>query len=145
MKTFGIGLIILLIGIALLVGHSGLEYYWIHNPPDTLEETENMLNQMKIATSLGLGGNIVALIGVVIFIAEFMKHEHARLRYVDTRRYDTQIRDLKEMIDEISKVLPKETQARIEKIKTQCPQCGKKVPKGFKSCPYCGFDMGTHA
>lgn len=97
-----------------------------------------------IATIFGF---VFALFGVAVttyfFLKEAEKISKETEGYVDTRRYDKQIRDLRRIIDEISKVLPKETLARIEDIQTQCPECGEKVPKGFKVCPHCGFRLSS--
>ena len=76
MKALGIGLIILLIGIILVTYTAYVNYDWTNNPPETLEEAKDMQDQMETATTAGLVGNIIALIGVAIFIYEFMQHEH---------------------------------------------------------------------
>lgn len=90
-------------------------------------------------------GFIFALFGlaatVYLILREMEKISKETKGYVDLKRYDNQIGVLRTIIDEISKTLPKKTLARIEDIKAKCPKCGKKVPKGFKSCPNCGYGM----
>ena len=109
MKALGIGMIIVTIGMALIVGNFGLDFYWTHHPPETFAEAQDMEDQMKVATSLGLAGGIIVLVGVVIFIIEFMIHGHKVPRARPTR-----------VCPGCGRAVPPDTKF--------CPHCGKEFP-----------------
>jgi len=104
-----IGLILVFFGMALVVGQSALDFKWTHHPPETFGEVEDMEDQMKIATSLGLAGNIIVLIGVAIFVVVFMI--------------------------EILPPAPTMARARVTRV---CPSCGRVVDPDAKFCRHCG-------
>lgn len=71
MKAWGIGLIVLLIGLILMTYATySFEYRSV-----VLDE-EVTQDEMETAITIGLVAPIISLIGVAIFIYEFMKHEH---------------------------------------------------------------------
>ena len=71
MKAWGIGLIILLIGLILTTYATyGFDYRMVHEPMEVTQD------ELETATTIGLVAPIISLIGVAIFIYEFMKHEH---------------------------------------------------------------------
>jgi len=127
-KIFLVDFILYLFGVVLLV-------------PFALSGYIQLIDiAIVVGAVLGLFGLAVT---VYFILQETEKISRETESYVDTKRYDTQISDLRRMIDEISKTLPKETATKIEDIKTKkiCPQCKKKVPKGFKMCPNCGAPL----
>lgn len=69
MKAWGIGLMVLLIGIILSTYYAYEMYTDVNDTPLTEDER-------KTATTIFLSGQVIALIGVAVFIYEFMKHEH---------------------------------------------------------------------
>lgn len=97
----------------------------------------NLLATILFSLIVGL---LATAVTVYFILAEAEKIAEETRTPVDMRGYDTQIRHLREIVDEMSKTLPKETLDKIEDIKTKCPQCGRKVHKGYKLCPHCGLD-----
>jgi len=71
MKAWGIGLIVLLIGLILMTYATySFEYRMVHEPEELTQD------EAETATTIGLVAPIISLIGVAIFIYEFMRHEH---------------------------------------------------------------------
>lgn len=85
-------------------------------------------------------GLLATAVTVYFILVEAEKIAEETRTPVDMRSYDNRIRQLRRIVDEMSRALPREVLDRIEDIKTKCPQCGKRVHKGFKICPHCGFD-----
>ena len=110
MKALGVGMMIVAVGMALVAGGAGLTFYWTHNPPETFREVQDREDQMKIATSLGLAGDITVLVGVVIFAVEFFVHEH-------------EVR---------APTVARAPSARF------CTKCGQAVAPDAKFCRHCG-------
>ena len=108
MRALGIGMIIVAIGIALLICQAGLDFRWTHHPPETFREVGDREDQMKIATSLGLAGNTIVLMGVIIFIRELfiLNNEMRGLTVAHPTRF--------------------------------CSNCGRVVAHDSKFCPRCG-------
>ena len=88
MKAYGIGLIILLIAFAMGVYAAYISYKWTSNPPDytKTEEVKAMNNEFKLATLIGLIANMLALLGILVFLVEFIRHEHPHEHEVSAPR-----------------------------------------------------------
>ncbi len=97
----------------------------------------NLLGEILFSLVVGLPATVT----IVYFILQEAERitQEAKPR-VNMKNYDSQIKHLRQIIDAISKTLPREALDRIEEIKRKCPQCGRKMPKGYKLCPNCGFD-----
>ncbi len=79
----------------------------------------------------------------VYFILESAEKMDQETSSPDLSHLESQIRDVRDVVNEIVKNLPKETQERIEDLKKRCLKCGKTIPSGFKACPNCGLEMST--
>jgi disulfide bond formation protein DsbB len=75
MKAYGIGLIILLIAFAISIYPAYISYNILANPP-TSQTMQARYDELETASLLGLVINVMAIIGILIFLVEFMKHEH---------------------------------------------------------------------
>jgi multisubunit Na+/H+ antiporter MnhB subunit len=78
MRAIGIGLIILLIAFAVSMYPSYVNYRFVTNPPNyqNSEEVKARTEELKLATLIGFITGILAIIGIMIFLIEFRKHEH---------------------------------------------------------------------
>jgi len=78
MKAYGIGLILLLVAFALGVYSAYVNYKWTSKllSPKTPEETKAMADELTLVSLIGLVANILALVGILVFLVEFWKHEH---------------------------------------------------------------------
>jgi len=80
MKVIGIGLIILLIAFVLSMYSAYINYKWIPKVISggalTPEERQVWNNDMTTIALAGLIANILAIVGVLIFLIEFIKHAH---------------------------------------------------------------------
>jgi hypothetical protein len=78
MKPYGIGLIILLISFAIGAYTTFVSYDYLANPPNyqNPDEVTARINELKTATLLGLISQFMGMVGILIFLVEFMKHEH---------------------------------------------------------------------
>jgi hypothetical protein len=77
-KPYGIGLIILLISFAMGAYATYVSYNFLVNPPNYQDAAEltARTNELKTATLIGLISSVIAIVGVLVFLVEFMKHEH---------------------------------------------------------------------
>ncbi|MGD0496484.1 MAG: hypothetical protein ABSB28_10700 [Candidatus Bathyarchaeia archaeon] len=75
MKPYGIGLIIILISFVMGTYSAYVSYNYFANPPTALDVAAR-LDELKTASLVGLISSIIAIIGILIFLFEFMKHEH---------------------------------------------------------------------
>jgi hypothetical protein len=75
MKPYGIGLVIILIAFVMGTYTAYVSYNFLANPP-TASETAARLDELKTATVLGIISQVIAILGILVFIVEFMKHEH---------------------------------------------------------------------
>ena len=78
MKPYGIGLIVLLISFAIGAYTTYVSYNYLMNPPNyqNPDEVTARTNELKTATLLGLISTFMGMAGILIFLVEFMKHEH---------------------------------------------------------------------
>ena len=76
MKPYGIGLVIILIAFVIGTYTAYVSYNFLVNPPTTASETAARLDELKTATVLGIISQVIAILGILVFIVEFMKHEH---------------------------------------------------------------------
>lgn len=78
MKPYGIGLIILLVAFAISIYPTYVSYNMLANPPNyqNPNEVTARYDELKSATLIGLSINVIAIAGILIFLVEFMKHEH---------------------------------------------------------------------
>jgi hypothetical protein len=78
MKPYGIGLIILLISFAIGAYTTFVSYNYLANPPNyqNPDEVTARIDELKTATLLGLISQFMGMVGILIFLVEFMKHEH---------------------------------------------------------------------
>jgi hypothetical protein len=76
MKPYGIGLVIILIAFVIGTYTAYVSYNYLANPPTTASEMAARLDELKTATLLGLISQVIAILGILVFIVEFMKHEH---------------------------------------------------------------------
>jgi beta-lactamase regulating signal transducer with metallopeptidase domain len=80
MKAYGIGLIILLVAYAIGMYSTYLNYKWtprvLSPTPMTVEEKQAWANDVTATALIGLITNILAIVGILIFLFEFMKHAH---------------------------------------------------------------------
>ena len=86
MKAYGIGLIILLVAFAIATYSTYVSYKWVLNPPLTDAERQAWANDLRSLTLIGLITNILAILGILIFLIEFMKHEHPHEHEVSAPR-----------------------------------------------------------
>jgi glucan phosphoethanolaminetransferase (alkaline phosphatase superfamily) len=77
MKAYGIGLIILLAAFAISLYPAYINYNWIMNQPTTQAEYTARYEELKTATLIGFVTAFVAILGVLVFLVEFIKHEHS--------------------------------------------------------------------
>ena len=75
MRPYGIGLIIILISFVMGTYSTYVSYNYLTNPP-TASDAAARYDELKTATLIGLISSIIAIIGILIFLVEFMKHEH---------------------------------------------------------------------
>jgi len=76
MKPYGIGLIIILISFVMGTYSTYVSYNYLANPPQTAIDVVARYDELKTASLVGLISSIIAIIGILIFLFEFMKHEH---------------------------------------------------------------------
>jgi uncharacterized membrane protein len=76
MKPYGIGLIILLISFVMGTYAAYVSYNYLANPPQTANEATARLDELKTASLVGVISSIIGIIGVLVFLVEFMRHEH---------------------------------------------------------------------
>jgi len=75
MKRYGIGLIILLISFVLGAYATYISYNYIANPPSASDETARF-NELKTSVLVAVISSFIGIIGTLIFLVEFMKHDH---------------------------------------------------------------------
>jgi hypothetical protein len=75
MKPYGIGLIIILIAFAIGIYPAYVSYNDLANPPST-SDYQARLDEAKTASLIGLICSVIAVAGVLVFVIEFMRHEH---------------------------------------------------------------------
>jgi uncharacterized membrane-anchored protein len=76
MKAYGIGLVILLIAFVVSTYTVYVSYKWISNPPKNTQEVKAMTDELTSTTLMALVTNIVAIVGILVFLVEFRTHEH---------------------------------------------------------------------
>jgi beta-lactamase regulating signal transducer with metallopeptidase domain len=76
MKPYGIGLIILLISFVVATYTVYVSYNYLANPPQSAGEATARIDELKTATLLGLIAQIIGIVGILVFLVEFVKHEH---------------------------------------------------------------------
>jgi len=78
MKPYGFGLIILLISFAIGTYTTFVSYNFLVNPPNyqNPDQVTARTDELKTATLLGLISQFIGIAGILIFLVEFMKHEH---------------------------------------------------------------------
>mgnify|MGYP001138957304 CR=1 FL=1 len=78
MRARGIGLIILLVAFVTNLYPVIINYKWtlMLLTPKTPEEMQTMANELNLATLIGLVTSILAIVGIIILLIEFIKHEH---------------------------------------------------------------------
>ena len=75
MKPYGIGLIIILISFVMGTYATYVSYNYLANPP-TSSDVAARYDELKTASLVGLISSVIGIIGILIFLVEFMKHEH---------------------------------------------------------------------
>lgn len=75
MKPYGIGLIIILISFAMGTYTTYVSYNYLANPPK-VNDAAARFDELKTASLIGLISSFIGIIGILIFLVEFMKHEH---------------------------------------------------------------------
>ena len=75
MKPYGIGLIVLLISFVMGTYAAYVSYNYIANPP-TADEATARWDELKTAALVGVISSVLSIVGILIFLVEFMKHEH---------------------------------------------------------------------
>jgi hypothetical protein len=75
MKPYGIGLIIILISFVMGTYSAYVSYNYLANPPTAIDAAARY-DELKTASLVGLIASIIGIIGILIFLVEFMKHEH---------------------------------------------------------------------
>jgi hypothetical protein len=78
MKAIGIGLVILLIAFATGLYNAYLNYKWAPKilVPMSDADKQAWANDVLTTANTGLIASMLALIGILIFLVEFMKHQH---------------------------------------------------------------------
>lgn len=75
MKPYGIGLIILLISFVIGTYATYVSYNYLWNPPGASDATARY-DELKTSGLVALISSFMAIVGILIFLVEFMKHEH---------------------------------------------------------------------
>ena len=75
MKPYGIGLIILLISFVIGTYATYVSYNYLWNPPSASDATARY-DELKTSGLVALVSSFMAIVGILIFLVEFMKHEH---------------------------------------------------------------------
>jgi uncharacterized membrane-anchored protein len=75
MKPYGIGLIIVLISFVLGTYASYVSYNYLANPPTSFDAAARY-DELKTASLIAVISSIMGIVGILIFLFEFMKHEH---------------------------------------------------------------------
>ena len=75
MKPYGIGLIIVLVSFVMGAYATYVSYNYLTNPP-SVGDTAARFDELKTATLVGLISSFIGTIGILVFLVEFMKHEH---------------------------------------------------------------------
>ncbi len=75
MKPYGIGLIILLISFVMGTYATYVSYNYLWNPPSASDATARF-DELKTSALVALISSFMGIIGILIFLVEFMKHEH---------------------------------------------------------------------
>jgi uncharacterized membrane-anchored protein len=76
MKPYGIGLIILLAAYLISLYPTYINYNYIMNPPTNQAEYTERYEELKTATLVGFITVFIAILGTLVFLVEFMRHEH---------------------------------------------------------------------
>lgn len=69
MKSYGIGLIILLISFVMSTYTAVVSYNYLVNSSGSLDD-------VKTATLIGVIASFIGIIGLLVFLVEFVKHVH---------------------------------------------------------------------
>lgn len=77
MKTYGIGLIILIVSFALSAYPAYMNYNYFANPPQTQDEYTARMEEIKSAALVALITTFLAIIGILVFFIEFKTHVHS--------------------------------------------------------------------
>lgn len=77
MKAYGIGLIILLAAFVISLYPTYINYNYIMNPPQTQDEAKARYEELKTAALIGFVTAFVAILGILVFLVEFVKHGHS--------------------------------------------------------------------
>jgi uncharacterized membrane-anchored protein len=75
MKPYGIGIIILLISFVMGTYATYISYNYLANPPSASDEAARF-DELKTSGLVALISSVIGIIGILIFLVEFMKHEH---------------------------------------------------------------------
>jgi hypothetical protein len=75
MKPYGIGLILVLVSFVMGTYSAYVSYNYLAYPP-TISDATARYDELKTASLVGLISSIIAIIGILTFVIEFMKHEH---------------------------------------------------------------------
>ena len=86
MKAYGIGLIILLAAFVISLYPTYINYNWIMNQPKTQDEYNARYEELKTATVIGFVTAFVAILGILVFLVEFIKHEHSHAHELSAPR-----------------------------------------------------------
>ncbi len=128
-RAFVVGKVSVVAFIAYLVGNVFLF--------PLMKELQEVLHHHLLSGNLAvqyvavLAGFLVGLLGsalaLYVIFAEAEKAARKKEIVFDAGHFERRIANLKKMINEISKGVPKETQEKIQDIKTRCHECGKKA------------------